>query len=64
MLNARELRPEIFSVYAKFQPNRTNILEVMPSFKFLGGRLVGLVGLVRWVRDAPKALFIIVTVQY
>ena len=33
-------------------------------FKFLGGRLVGLVGLVRCVCDAPKALFVIVSVQY
>ena len=36
----------------------------MPFFEFLGGRLVGLVGLVRCVQDAPKALFVIVSVQY
>ena len=36
----------------------------MSFFKFLGGRLVGLVGLVRCVRDAPKLLFVIVLVQY
>ena len=36
----------------------------MPFFYFLGGRLVGLVGLVRCVRDAPKALFVIVSVHY
>ena len=49
---------------AKFQTNQTNILEVIPFFKFLGGRLVRLVGLVGRFPDAPKAQFVIITVQY